>query len=212
MRVNFNNIKLKYLIIAGIALSALFIIISTVIENSFDNYSNEIINARKQKDAYFKTSESSPIESKGSFNGLSYFAPNAEYRFRAKLIPLSDSTDLYITRTDGKREKYRRYGIATFKFQNKKYSVTLLQHTNHGEKENPVLFLPFSDKTNGEETYEGGRYLDVEITDPKKVVIDFNLAYNPYCVYSYKYSCPLPPIENHLDFKVEAGEKNFKIH
>lgn len=73
------------------------------------------------------------------------------------------------------------------------------------------LFIPFKDKTNGAATYGGGRYLELrmgEIID-NKVVIDFNKCYNPYCAYSEGFNCPIPPLENHLDIKIEVGEKMF---
>ena len=69
------------------------------------------------------------------------------------------------------------------------------------------LFIPFRDGTSRIETYGGGRYLDVRIPDGKELLIDFNLAYNPYCAYSHRYSCPIPPVVNTLDVKIIAGEK-----
>ena len=66
------------------------------------------------------------------------------------------------------------------------------------------------DKTNGKESYGGGRYLDLEIPEDKIIILDFNKAYNPYCAYSDRYSCPIPPIENHLDVAINAGFKAFK--
>jgi uncharacterized protein (DUF1684 family) len=74
------------------------------------------------------------------------------------------------------------------------------------------LFVPFKDLSSGKETYGGGRYLDFETTAIKEdlVILDFNKAYNPYCAFSSGFSCPIPPKENHLNVRVEAGEKNFK--
>ena len=66
------------------------------------------------------------------------------------------------------------------------------------------------DSTNGEASYSGGRYVDMRIPSSSKVVLDFNKAYNPYCAYSGKYSCPLVPVENHLDLEIEAGVKAYK--
>ena len=72
------------------------------------------------------------------------------------------------------------------------------------------LFLPFADESNGESTYGGGRYIDLTIPEGDVLVIDFNRAYNPYCVYNKKYSCPLVPRQNYLKTKVKAGVKDFK--
>jgi uncharacterized protein len=74
------------------------------------------------------------------------------------------------------------------------------------------LFLPFKDHTNGEESYGGGRYINLYTTDIQdgKIEIDLNTCYNPWCAYSDGYNCPIPPKENHLEMEVRAGEKNFK--
>ena len=74
------------------------------------------------------------------------------------------------------------------------------------------LFLPFSDETNGIESYGGGRYIDLRIPESNKLIIDFNSAYNPYCAYNDKYSCPIVPRENYLRTRIEAGVKKFKDH
>ncbi len=73
------------------------------------------------------------------------------------------------------------------------------------------LFLPFTDLTSGEESYGGGRYIDLETTGiiNNRLVIDFNKAYNPYCTYSDGYNCPIPPRENDLPVAIRAGEKAF---
>ena len=73
-----------------------------------------------------------------------------------------------------------------------------------------TLFIPFRDKTNGRETYVGGRYVDAEILPGYQMVLDFNMAYNPACVYNEKLVCVLPPKENALNLVIRAGEKNFK--
>jgi uncharacterized protein (DUF1684 family) len=74
------------------------------------------------------------------------------------------------------------------------------------------LFLPFKDETNGFETYGGGRYMDVRISTLKdgKIILNFNKAYNPYCAYGDGFNCPIPPLENHLNFSIKAGERDFK--
>jgi uncharacterized protein (DUF1684 family) len=74
-----------------------------------------------------------------------------------------------------------------------------------------ILFVPFKDATNGKETYGGGRYIDIKMLSSKKVILDFNLAYNPSCAYgSDRYSCPIPPKENFLQVEINAGEKSYR--
>ena len=72
------------------------------------------------------------------------------------------------------------------------------------------LFIPFNDLTNGNETYDAGRYMDLETTDENTIVIDFNKAYNPYCAYNDEFSCPIPPRENDLDVEIIAGVLAYK--
>ena len=78
------------------------------------------------------------------------------------------------------------------------------------EKYRDYLFLPFTDNTNGEQTYTGGRYIDLSIPDGDTIVVDFNKAYNPYCAYNKKYSCPIVPSVNNLDTEIRAGVKAFE--
>jgi uncharacterized protein (DUF1684 family) len=70
-------------------------------------------------------------------------------------------------------------------------------------------FLPFVDSLAGTETYPAGRYLDPEPLTGNRFLVDFNLAYNPYCAYNEAWSCPLTPFENRLKVPIRAGEKLF---
>ena len=74
------------------------------------------------------------------------------------------------------------------------------------------LFLPFLDNTNGTTSYGAGRYIDLTIPEGDTIEIDFNTAYNPYCAYNEKYSCPIVPGENYIDADIEAGVKVFAKH
>ena len=75
-----------------------------------------------------------------------------------------------------------------------------------------LISLPFTDLTNGNETYSGGRYIDLEIPEGNTIRIDFNKSYNPYCAYTEGYSCPIPPAENNLGYTITAGVKKPKSH
>jgi uncharacterized protein (DUF1684 family) len=74
-------------------------------------------------------------------------------------------------------------------------------------KDSEYLFMPFYDKTSADITYGGGRYVEPEELTNGRLLIDFNLAYNPYCAYNATYRCPIPPRENSLDVRILAGEK-----
>nr|MCU0394110.1 DUF1684 domain-containing protein [Thermoflexibacter sp.] len=101
--------------------------------------------------------------------------------------------------------KYVRYAYAHFEIDKQKLQLTIYKSMDRVSK--GVLFLPFKDQTNGEETYSAGRYVEVKNNNGSSIIIDFNKAYSPYCAYNETYSCPLPPKENHLNVKILAGER-----
>jgi uncharacterized protein (DUF1684 family) len=107
------------------------------------------------------------------------------------------------------------YGIIHFTINDTSVALNIYQSQDLmvTQQYRDHLFIPFTDATSGEETYESGRYIDLEINDIKndKLLIDFNKAYNPYCAYvSGKFNCPVPPPENRLVVAIRAGEKAFK--
>jgi len=104
---------------------------------------------------------------------------------------------------------YRRYGYVDFIFKTDTVHLEVYQNialSKQKEYKN-YLFIPFKDATSAKETYGGGRYLDMNIPENSELILDFNTAYNPYCAYSYRYSCPIPPKVNHMTIEVKAGEK-----
>ncbi|MGJ7033857.1 DUF1684 domain-containing protein [Niabella hirudinis] len=143
-----------------------------------------------------------------------FFPVDQHYQVTAHFKKVNDSPWVTIPTSNGKPKQYRIYGWLRFKLNghNQKLAVYqsqfLLQHNEYFD----YLFLPFKDATNGKESYETGRYMDLKISDIRdgRIVLDFNKAYNPYCAYvTGKYSCPLPPKENHLKIAINAGEKQF---
>ena len=101
--------------------------------------------------------------------------------------------------------KERIFGILTFKIKGYEYRLKIYQSKTSLSDNQETLFLPFLDKTNGFESYVGGRYLDLKIPKSDTVLIDFNKAYNPYCVYNENFSCPIVPRDNFLPIKIRAG-------
>lgn len=202
--------KPNYIYFLGIILAVLGILIYTISDTEVkEDYTQEIRRFREEKEVFFKKSKESPIEDKDSFKGLAYYSPTSEYRLEAKLEPITDTLPntgkLTIRMTDGKEEVFIKHAYAVFQLKGKQRRLLLLKHAN-----DESLFLPFTDKTNGFETYGGGRYLDLEPQpDKQTIMLDFNLAYNPFCAYNTNYSCPIPPTENHLDIEIKAGEKEF---
>jgi len=164
----------------------------------------------------FADPKESPLEEndRAVFKELEFFPVNLDFCFVAKLTRTPQAIPFMMQRTKD-QVKYVKYGDATFSCQGKNYTVELYQNLdliarNPDYKDH--LFLPFTDLTNGLSTYGGGRYIDLKIPQGKEIIIDFNQAYNPYCAYNKKYSCPIPPRENDLKIAIEAGVKAFGKH
>jgi uncharacterized protein (DUF1684 family) len=164
---------------------------------------------RRAKDDFFARSAYSPLSAvaRHTFNGLSYYAPDPTYRLTGLRLEPADDVGVVpfpIETSDRRQRTAYRLGRLRFVLAGQELSLTAYQI---GETETDVLFVPFKDRTNGSDTYPAGRYLDIEPGEDGTYVVDFNLAYHPYCAYSDSYSCPLPPVENHLPVRIEAGER-----
>jgi uncharacterized protein len=176
------------------------------------SYGQEIERHRLEKDEAFKYEDWSPVDphQRANFPGLSYFPPDERWRLKAKITRLKDGGVFEMPTSTGENRKQLRYARLDFETPEGKASLFAYKDA-HGHRDR-TLFMPFRDATSGKETYGAGRYLDLEEPDGDEVVLDFNLAYNPYCAYSEAYSCPLPPPENWLSIPVRVGEKNFGSH
>jgi len=145
---------------------------------------------------------------------LSFYPVNPAYKVEAVVALQPNSPWFKMDASGPIKQLYRVYGIAKFKLNGEEVQLNIYQNQGlmQSEKYAEHLFLPFSDATAGLETYEGGRYIDLSLSDlaTGKVIIDFNKAYNPYCAYvAGRYSCPIPPPENRLNIAIEAGEKKY---
>ncbi|MBZ4187832.1 DUF1684 domain-containing protein [Niabella beijingensis] len=143
-----------------------------------------------------------------------FFPVDETYRVTARFRKEENSPWTAFPTSSGKTKQYRIYGWLEFKLHgsDQKLAVYQSQFLLQQKEYSDYLFLPFKDATNGKDSYQTGRYLDLKTSDIKEgtVVLDFNKAYNPYCAYvSTGYSCPVPPKENHLKIAVNAGEKQF---
>ena len=162
----------------------------------------------------FKNPETSPLPDRyrKDFQGLDFFKPDTSFRVIASLTRTIDATPFMMPTTTERLSEEVVYGVANFALNGKNYRLEIYQNLElmkTAEYEN-YLFLPFLDDTNGEETYAGGRYLDLSIPEGDTIVLDFNRAYNPYCAYNKKYSCPIVPKVNYLNTKISAGVKSFR--
>jgi uncharacterized protein (DUF1684 family) len=145
------------------------------------------------------------------FKGLDFFPINEKFIVEAQFKRTPDEKVFKMKTTGTRLPEYVKYGELTFSIDGKSFQINLYQNIDLIKKEGyeDYLFLPFSDLTCGKESYLGGRYIDMRIPKSDTVTIDFNKAYNPYCAYNHKYSCPIVPLENDLDIEVLAGVKKF---
>lgn len=142
------------------------------------------------------------------FTHLLYYPPDRRYAVRARLEIFPEKREVKIVTTRKLEKTFYRYGRVRFLLQGKEQALTALKSSLEGP-DAAYLFIPFKDMTNGRETYEVGRFLDVADPGQEEFTLDFNRCYNPLCNYSPAYNCPLPPLENFLDVAVPAGEKTY---
>jgi uncharacterized protein (DUF1684 family) len=171
-----------------------------------------VLEWRKERDTFFKNHQRSPLtpNEKRYFKRIKYFPFDPQYVFSGQIeryVLHINNPKYYATflTNKGTNKRYLRYGKSHFKLDGKEYMLEIYKSIL-----SDTLFIPFKDKTNGKETYEGGRYIDAEIQPGYKMVLDFNMAYHPSCAYNEKFICVLPPRENTLEIEIKAGEKNFK--
>lgn len=164
----------------------------------------DLLDSRTEKDGFFANHTQSPltIEQKRIFKGLDYFPEVPELRLEVRVERTSDQTEVHIPTSTGEVQIYRRYGKFHFQVEGQDAELTIFA-APHG------FFLPFVDSMAGKETYPAGRYLEPQPLGNDRFLVDFNQAYNPYCAYNDRWSCPLTPHENHLSVPIRAGEKNF---
>jgi hypothetical protein len=173
-------------------------------------YEQQVIAWRQQKDAAFRAPDNKdspiPAANRTTFPGLVYFAIDPNYRVPAALTPEAANPPIIIelqTSTD-ERDKYQKVGTLAFSLSGASYKLTALAPQADSLDR---LFVPFGDLTNGNETYKGGRFLELDRTSTGLYDLDFNRAYHPYCVFNPSYSCPVPPRENRLAVAIRAGER-----
>ena len=173
------------------------------------DYRSEILLKRKEINKEM-ASKGSPIpeSDRRSFAGLNFYSPDSSYRVMANFELLANG-EVFKMKTNTEREPlYQKYARLSFQLNGQSHNLIAYKSVEHEGNE---LFIPFNDATNGNETYETGRFMDVEIPEGNSLLLDFNLCYNPYCAYNTKYSCPIPPQENNLETSIQAGEKKFRI-
>jgi uncharacterized protein (DUF1684 family) len=170
-------------------------------------------NFQKNLNLAFADSTKSPLTEKDrlEFKALDFFLIDSAFVVEAQFKKSKNEKSFEMKTTTERAPLYVKYGEISFAIKGENFKLNVYQNIElikrKGFKNH--LFLPFSDLTSGNETYIGGRYIDLEIPKGRTITIDFNQAYNPYCAYNYKYSCPLVPLENDLMTNINAGVKKF---
>lgn len=161
----------------------------------------------------FATREESPLtdEDFKVFQSLDFYPIDEKFVVEAKFVRTPKEKVFKMKTSTTRLPEYKKYGELLFQIDGKDFKLNVYQNIELSKKEGyeDYLFLPFSDLTCGKESYIGGRYIDMRIPKTKTVTVDFNKAYNPYCAYNHKYSCPIVPLENDLPIEILAGVKKF---
>lgn len=161
----------------------------------------------------FADAKTSPLmaEDLVTFQTLDFYPANGKYFVVSKFVRTKKEKPFEMKTTGERKPMYVKYGEAFFTLDGKDFKLNVYRNIALSKKKEYKnhLFLPFSDLTCGQESYIGGRYIDVKIPEGNTLVIDFNTAYNPYCAYNHKYSCPIVPLENDLNVEIKAGVKKF---
>jgi uncharacterized protein (DUF1684 family) len=171
------------------------------------SYPDQIAAWHAEKDRFMRGSSESPVpaDKRATFPPLPYFATDASYRVPASLQPAPPGPVVEMPTSTGQRRRMRRVG--TLAFTLKGQALSLGAFVEADQQDMNRLFVPFGDLTNGVETYQGGRYLELDRTPTGLYDLDFNRAFHPFCLFNSSYDCPYPPAESRLKVAIRAGEK-----
>ncbi len=179
-------------------------------ESSSQSYEDKIMQARVQRDMHMREKESVlPPNRRSDFRGLDYYSVDSTYRFVVPLQRLEQPDTMMLAENTGRIRAQVRIGRVTLPLSSG--DVTLAVFKGASDDPRGRLWIPFADATNGNGTYEAGRYVDLIRSTGDSFVVDFNRAYNPTCAYNPEFACPLPPDENRIDAPIPVGEKTPKF-
>ncbi|MBT3271677.1 MAG: DUF1684 domain-containing protein [Spirochaetales bacterium] len=204
---------MKYIkLLAGVLIAVIVTVFILIAQPAIAarEYRQSIENERIDIDRFMSLSSESPLlpADKADFAGLDYFPADVAFRATAHLTMFASQEIIEVPTSAGTYDRYSRFGELNFSLGQENFSLEVWKQLS-GAVSNR-LFVAFTDLTNGSDTYGGGRYLNLYLDENNNVTIDFNLAYNPYCVYNPAYICPLAPPANRLEIEITAGEKSFK--
>lgn len=198
-------------------MKSIFSILAILVIHALYAQSEQIqkaVSCHESLNEHYADEENSPLKKKDfkDFKGLDFFEIDEKYVVEAKFKRTPKEKPFQMATTTDRKPWYVKYGELHFVLDGKKCKLNVYKNIELSKKQAYAnsLFLPFTDLTSGNESYGGGRYLDLTIPEGKTIVINFNCAYNPYCAYNEKYSCPLTPSENDLPVPIYAGVKAFQ--
>jgi uncharacterized protein (DUF1684 family) len=170
-------------------------------------YADQIAAWHAEKDRFMRESSDSPVpaDKRATFPPLPYFPVDPAYRVPAALRPAPPGSELEMLTSTGQRRLMRRVGTLAFTVNGQ--PLTLGAFVEASERDLRRLFVPFGDLTNGIETYNAGRYLELDRTASGFYDLDFNRAFHPFCLFNAAYDCPYPPPENRMKVPIRAGER-----
>ena len=206
MKMKFVFLSLAFILLAQINLFA----------QTDDQYVTSIKRYQAERSKSFKTPEETPLPPKKrrKYTELPFYPINPNYRVQATFTPSAVQTQSDLPTFYGKQTiPFVRRGTLNFTLNGKEYVLDVYQRVP-GQKGKTLFaesyyFVPFRDQTNGGETFDGGRYIDLSKSETEDVTLDFNLAYTPDCAYNKQFICPVPPKINTMETQVQAGEKTF---
>jgi uncharacterized protein (DUF1684 family) len=167
---------------------------------------------RREKDVSFASDPESPIPAaqRAAFRSLDYFPLDPAWRYAGSVERYATPERMTMVTTSGAPRPCERWGRVTFAREGRELTLQIYRLLDLPDRPGGEgLFLPFKDRTTGNETYAAGRYVELEGPDDGPFVLDFNSAYNPSCAYGEpeRFQCPVTPAENTLPIAVTAGER-----
>ncbi len=162
--------------------------------------------SRAAKDSLLRHDPNSPIppELRAAFKGLNSYPVDPKFHLIGDLHLYGRRRQIQVPTTDTTFVPMERFGRFVAQLEGNPFWLEVYRSL-----EDHSLLVLFTDETNGQETYSGGRYVHLANLEKEGYLLDFNASYNPYCAYNLDYVCPLPPAQNRLSLPIRAGEKAY---
>lgn len=178
-----------------------------------NKFTDAVEKFQKELNAEYADATTSPLmaDDLATFKSLDFYPINEKFKVTARFVRTKKEKPFEMKTSTDRKPLYVKYGEAYFTIDGSDFKLNIYRNIELSKKAEykDYLFLPFSDLTSGNESYIGGKYIDMKVPEGNTITIDFNTSYNPYCAYNHKYSCPKVPLENDLNIEIKAGVKKF---